>query len=91
MKESIGNEYIRRVKLICKSNLNFGNFISCMIAWAIGVMMCSGGIIEWTKKELQDMDWKTRKIMMLTTVWKDLYEAERSMERTHKCGGLDIN
>ena len=28
MKENIGNEYIRRVKLICKSNLNAGNFIS---------------------------------------------------------------
>ena len=28
MKGNIGNEYIRRVKLICKSNLNVGNFIS---------------------------------------------------------------
>ena len=38
MKENIGNEYIRRVKLICKSKLNAGNFISGMNAWAIGVM-----------------------------------------------------
>ena len=35
MKENIGNEYIRRVKLICKSNLNDGNFISGMKACAI--------------------------------------------------------
>ena len=38
MKKKIGNEYIRRVKLICKSNLNAGNFISGLNAWAIGVM-----------------------------------------------------
>ena len=27
MKENIGNEYIRRVKLICKSNLNAGIYL----------------------------------------------------------------
>ena len=65
MKENIGNEYIRRVKFICKSNLNAGNFISGSNAWAIGVMRYNGGIIDWSKEELQDMDRKTRKIMTL--------------------------
>ena len=65
MKESIRNEYIRRVKLICKSKLYAGNFITGMNAWAIGVMRYSGGIIDWTKEELQIMDRKTRKIMTL--------------------------
>ena len=51
--------------MICKSKLNAGNFISGMNAWAIGVMRYSGGIIDWTKEELQDMDRKTRKIMTL--------------------------
>ena len=41
MKENIGNEYLRRVKLICKSNLNAGNFISGLNAWAIGVIRYS--------------------------------------------------
>ena len=45
MKENIGNECIRRVKLICKSNLNAGNFISGLNAWAIGVMRYSRGIM----------------------------------------------
>ena len=44
MKENIGNEYVRRVKLFCKSHLCAGNFISGLKAWAIGVMY-SGGII----------------------------------------------
>ena len=59
MKENIGNEHTRRVKLICKSNLNAGNFISGMNAWAIGVMRYSRGNIDWKKEELQDMDWKS--------------------------------
>ena len=36
MNENIGNEYIRRVKLICKSNLNAGKFISGLNACARG-------------------------------------------------------
>ena len=64
MKGNIGND-IRRVKLICKSNLKAGNFISDLNAWAIGVTRYSGGIIDWTKEELPDMDQKTRKIMTL--------------------------
>ena len=65
MKENMGNEYIRRVNLICKSNLNAGNLISGMNACAIGVKRYSGGIIDWPKEELQDMDQKTRKIMTM--------------------------
>ena len=65
LKENIGNEYIGIVKLICKSNLNAENFISGMNAGVIGVIRYSGGIIDWTKEELQDMDRKTRKILTL--------------------------
>ena len=62
MKENIENEYVKRVKLICKSNLNAENFISGLNVWAIGVMWYNGRIIDWTKEEFQDMDRKTRKI-----------------------------
>ena len=51
MKENNGNVYIRRVILFFKSNLNAGNFISDMNAWAIGVMRYSGEIIDWIKEE----------------------------------------
>ena len=36
MKESIGDENIRRVKLICKLNLNAANFISGINSSATG-------------------------------------------------------
>ena len=32
---------------------------------SVGVMRYIGGIIDWTKEELQDMDRKTRNIMTL--------------------------
>ena len=90
MKDSIWNEYIRRVKLRCKSNRNAGNFVSDMNAWAIGVMRYSGGIIDWTKEELQDMDRKIRKIMTCLHPRGSaatLY-MKRKGGRTRKCGGL---
>ena len=40
---------------------NIGNeHISGLNAWAIGVMRYSIGIIDQTKEELQETDWKTR-------------------------------
>ena len=60
-KESIGNEYIRRVKLICKSNLNAGNFISGFNAWATCVMRYSRGT-RLDKRGASRHGRKTRKI-----------------------------
>ena len=54
----------------------------------------SGGIIDWTKEELQDMGRKTRNIMTLNrclhprSSMARSYEGKRRRERTHKCGGL---
>ena len=56
MKERFGNEYIRRVKFIYKSNLNAGNFIYGINASAVGVMRYSGEIIDWIKEEIHDMN-----------------------------------
>ena len=61
MKENIVNEYIRKVKLIFKSNINAGNFMSGLNACAIGVIRYRGGITE----ELQDMYLKSSKVMTL--------------------------
>ena len=91
MNENIGNEYIRRVKLICKRNLNAGNLISGLNAL---MMRYSGGIIDWTKEDYQNMDRKTRKIMTLNRCFhprSSVYESERRRERTHKCGRLYNN
>ena len=54
-------EYVRRVKKLCRSKLNGGNFIS-INAWAEGVVRHSADIGDWTVEELVSMDRKNRKI-----------------------------
>ena len=63
MKTKIRDEYIRRVKKICKSKLNSGNLILGINSWAVGVIRYSGGVVDWTKEELVCLDRKTRKIL----------------------------
>ena len=65
MKKNIGNEYISRVKLICKSNLKAGNFISGMKAWAIGVQRMNYRLDKRGTLKRGKRNWKTRKIMTL--------------------------
>ena len=65
MKERVRKEYIRRIKLLLESKLNGGNVIRAINTWAVAVLRYSGGILDWTKEELQNMDRKTRKIMTI--------------------------
>ena len=65
MKEKVRKEYIRRIKLLLESKLNGGNIIKAMNTWAVAVLRYSGGILDWTKEELENIDRKTRKIMTI--------------------------
>ena len=51
MKKKVKEEYLRRVKLVAKSNL-----IKGVNAWAVSVVRYSAGVLNWTDKELKDMD-----------------------------------
>ena len=50
MKERFTKEYMRRIKLILKSNLNSRNAISAINIWAVAVMRYGAGIVKWTKE-----------------------------------------
>ena len=65
MKEKVRGEYLRRVKLVAKSKLYGGNLIRAINAWAIGVVRYSAGILEWSDRELNAMDVKTRKLLTM--------------------------
>ena len=65
MKEKVTKEYKRRIKLLLESKLNGGNVIKAINTWAVAVLRYSGGILDWNKDELQNMDRKTRKIMTM--------------------------
>ena len=65
MKEKVGKEYLRRVKLLSKSKLYAGNLVRGINAWAVGVIRYSAGILDWTCHELKKLDTKTRKILTM--------------------------
>ena len=65
MKKKVRDEYFRRLKLLLKSQLYAGNLIAGINAWAIGIVRYTAGVLEWTKKELKQMDVQTRKTMTM--------------------------
>ena len=65
MKTAIRKEYFSRVKAVLKSKLNSGNTVKAVNTWAVPVVRYSGGIFEWTKEDLENIDRKTRKLMTI--------------------------
>ena len=63
MKEKIKKEYLRRVRKVAQSKLNGGNFIQAINTWAVSLIRYPGGIIEWMKQELKELDRRTRKLL----------------------------
>jgi hypothetical protein len=88
MKKRLKQEYIRRLRLILKSELNASNKITAIGALAVPVLRYSFGIINWRTEEIKQIDRKTRKTL---TVYKmhnpkadidRLCKEERTRERT---------
>ena len=65
LKEIFRTEYLRRFKLVMKSQLNGKNKIKAANTWAVSLMRYGAGTIKWNKEELQDIDKKSRKIMTM--------------------------
>ena len=61
MKVKIRKEYMRRIKLVLKSELNARNKIAAINTLAVPVILYSYGVIDWKLDEIQDLDRMTRK------------------------------
>ena len=64
MKEKIKKEYLRRVRKVAQTKLNGGNLIQAINTWAVSFIRYAGGIIEWTKQELKELDHRTRELLL---------------------------
>jgi len=65
MKQHLTREYRRRVRKILSTQL-YGKYITQAInSFAIPLLRYSAGLINWTKKELYQLDVGTRKLMCL--------------------------
>ena len=62
-KERVTKEYYRRVRKIWKSELYSKNKVMAHNTFAVPVLVPTFGILDWTKKEIEDIDIKTRKTL----------------------------
>ena len=65
VKSKILLEYKWRVRKVLRSKLNGTNVVRAINSWAVALVRYSGGILQWTKKELDDIDRKTRKLLTM--------------------------
>ena len=77
MKSTIKKEYLRRLKVILKSNLNSKNTISATNSRAISIVRYSAGILGWTVNEMKELDRKTRKILTLHNMFHKKGDVDR--------------
>ena len=63
VKNVVRKEYYRRVRNIAKSELTGKNKMTSIGTLAIPILRYGFGIIDWTDKEIKQMDRKTRKIL----------------------------
>ena len=62
MMEKVSKEYVRGVQAVARSGLTGENLVGAVNAWAVSMIWCTVGILDWTKKELKALDVKTRKL-----------------------------
>ena len=68
MREKITNNYFKRMKSICKTELTSKNKIQAINQLAIPVVTYGFGIVDWPQKQINDMDVRTRKLLTLHKV-----------------------
>ena len=89
MKEKIRKEYTRRVRQILKSKLNGVNTVSTINSRAAAVVRYSAGVVHWRKHGLQEIDWKTRKLLTIYRTYHPQSDKDRLYVK-RKTGGRGL-
>ena len=77
MKEKIRKEYLWRVRLIQRTDLNGRNKIEAVNSFAVPVVQYSLGIIDWKISELKKIETKTRKLLNMNKMLRPKVDVER--------------
>ena len=64
--EKVTTEYYRRIRIIWNSELNAKNKTTAHNCFALPIIVTTIGILDWTIKQLEDIDIRTRKILTMT-------------------------
>lgn len=65
VKSNVKKEYISRIRKVLRTELTGKNKIVAINSFAVPVIEYGMGIVDWTEKELKDLDRKTRKILTM--------------------------
>ena len=68
MRTKISNEYFKRIKAICKTELTNKNKVQCINQLAMPVISYSFGIVDWPQYQINAIDIRTRKLLTLHKV-----------------------
>jgi len=63
VKRKVTTTYRKTLRQILKPRLNAKNKIQAINTYAMPVVTYTAGILDWNKKEIQDLDRMTRKTM----------------------------
>ena len=77
MRANVSKEYHRRVRKVAESTLNGQNKIQAINTWAIPILRYTGGIMDWTKENLHQLDTKTRKILTINRMLHPKADVDR--------------
>ena len=89
LREKATQEYIRRLKKICRSELSTKNKITAINQMALPVLSYGFGVFDWPQIAIDQLDVKTRKIL---TMHKVLYR-NQCMDRVYlprREGGIGL-
>ena len=85
-KERVSAEYLRRVRKVWNSQLNASNKTIAHNVFAVPVLTSTIGILDWSKKEVQQLDIKIIKAMAMAGSLHKRSDVERLYTPENKEG-----
>ena len=89
MKQKIKKEYLRRIRLVLRTQLNSKNKITALNSLAVPVVSYSFTIVNWTAQEIKQLDTKTRKLLTVNKAHHPKADVDR-MYIKRKNGGRGL-
>ena len=65
MKDKVKKEYYRRVRKVLETKLNNGDVLKTIHNWAVSVVMYSAAFLGWLRRQLEQINRKTRKMLTI--------------------------
>ena len=65
MKNKVKKEDYRNIREVFVTKLNSGNVFKAINTWAVSVVRYSGAFLGWSRFQLWEIEWRTRKLLAM--------------------------